>query len=205
MLPDPSLESPPVSALPPESGDPSADAGPRWYCVQTRPKSEHLAAASLDQLPGVETYCPFLRIQRSLARGAVWFREALFPCYVFARFDVNENLRAVSYAQAVTRLLQFGGKLAELPDEAIVTIRGEMGGQLVREIRLQPLVGDETEVASGPFRGFTGIVTHVRDGGERVRLLIEFLGGLHEVEAPSHALRNTRNARDFASPPPGKK
>ncbi len=190
--------SPPHPA-PAESGE------RRWYCVQTRPKSEHVAAASLDQLPGLETYCPFLRIQRSLSRGVVWFREALFPCYVFAKFDVTQSLRAVSYAQAVARVLQFGGKLAELPEEALNAIRTEMRGELVQEIRLQPLVGDETEVASGPFRGFSGIVTHVREGGERVRLLIDFLGGLHEIEAPSHALRNSRNAREFALPRTGKK
>jgi transcriptional antiterminator RfaH len=190
-------------AHPPESPVPSGQGERRWYCVQTRPKSEHIAAASLEQLEGLETYCPFLRIQRSLSRGVVWFREALFPCYVFAKFDVTENMRAVSYAQAVTRILQFGGKLAELSDEALDGIRAEMGGKLVREIRLVPLVGDETEVASGPFRGFPGKVTHVREGGERVRLLIDFLGGLHEIEAPSHALRNSRNAREFALPRTG--
>ena len=169
---------------------------PRWYCVQTRPKSEHIAAASLARLPEVETYCPFLRIQRSLARGIVWFKEALFPCYVFARFSEAKQLRAVSHALAVSRILQFGGKSVEVPEEALDSIRSEMRGQAVLEIRLNPEVGDDAELARGPLRGMAGRVTHVREGGERVRLLIEFLGGLHEVEAPSHSLRSSRNPRE---------
>ncbi len=31
---------------------------PVWYAARTRPKSEHIAAAGLARLGGVEVYCP---------------------------------------------------------------------------------------------------------------------------------------------------
>ena len=62
-----------------------------WYCVQTRPKSEHIARASLLQFGDVEVYCPRLRYHKTTRRGKVWFTEALFPCYLFARFDLGES------------------------------------------------------------------------------------------------------------------
>ena len=76
----------------------------KWYCVQTRPKSEHIAAAGLVRFEGVEVYCPRIRFQKVTKRGKVWFREALFPNYIFARFAVEQHLRLVGSSQAVVRL-----------------------------------------------------------------------------------------------------
>ncbi len=161
-----------------------------WYAVQTRAKSEHIAAAGLRQFPEVEVFCPRLRFQRATARGPVWFVEALFPGYLFARFAAGQHLRAVSHSQAVTRLLQFGPDFAVLPDAAVAALRAEVGRDGVREIRVAPGPGDEVELASGPLRGFTGTVTRITSGEQRVRVLLEFLGQVREVEVAAHELRS---------------
>ena len=96
----------------------------RWYCVQTRPKSEHIAAAGLARFDGVEAYCPRIRYQKVTRRGKVWFREALFPNYIFARFDAEESLRAVSSSQAVVRVVGFGDVLGEVPAAVLDAIHG---------------------------------------------------------------------------------
>ena len=36
----------------------------RWYCLRTKPKHEHIAAAHVRLCEGVEVYCPRVRIQR---------------------------------------------------------------------------------------------------------------------------------------------
>ena len=111
--------------------DPQSDEA-KWYCVQTRPKSEHIAAAGLLRFSGIEPYCPRIRYQKATARGKVWFKEALFPNYIFVRFDPVESLRAVSGSQAVIRVVSFGDLLGEVPDSVIETIREEMGGEALR-------------------------------------------------------------------------
>jgi transcriptional antiterminator RfaH len=154
-----------------------------WYCVKTRPKAEHIARASLVQMEEVEAYCPRIRFQRSTARGKVWFTEALFPGYLFARFIAERHLRFVSHANGVTNLLKFGGHYATLPSEIIDSIQKEMEGEEVRQVALPPpAIGSEVEVASGPFRGMDGIVTNLLHGGERVKILIQMFGELNEVE-----------------------
>lgn len=156
-----------------------------WYCIHTKTKCEHIAAAVMSQLPGVETYCPRIRFQRNTQRGKVWFVEALFPSYFFARFDVVESLRAVMHSQNVIRVLEFGGHRVTLPDQTIEDLRTEMNHQEVREVRTTLKIGDEVELTEGPMRGFKGIVDSLHKGQDRVRVLLEFLGrqSLVEVEA----------------------
>lgn len=171
-----------------------------WYAVQTRSKSEHVAAAGMKRFGEVETYCPRLKFQRPTARGPVWFTEALFPGYMFARFQAGEYLRAVRHSNAVSKLLQFGEDFAVLPDSAIEDIRTEMGGGDFKVIEIGHEIGDEVEVASGPMRGMKGVVTNLLGGDQRVRLLLEFLGGVREFEVEAHRLRGDRAAQAALSP-----
>ena len=149
---------------------------PDWYCVHTKPKCEHTAASVLRELDCVETYCPRVRFQRSTRRGKVWFVEALFPSYFFARFDAATSLRAVKHSQNVIRVVEFGGIPIRVPVESIERLRQEMKGEELREIKVGIKVGDSVEVTEGPMRGLTGIVESVHSGEERVRILLEFLG-----------------------------
>src|SRR5260370_33331325 len=58
-----------------------------WFCLRAQPKREHIAAACLRQTCEVEVFCPRLRFRQLTSRGPVWFIEAMFPGYLFARFD----------------------------------------------------------------------------------------------------------------------
>ena len=49
-------------------------------------------------------------------------------------------------------------------------------------------LGDEVEVADGPFKGMEGKVVKVRPGVERVSLLLEFLGNEMPVEVSLYSL-----------------
>ena len=164
-----------------------------WYCVQTKPKSEHIAEASLLRLNDpVEVYCPYLRIQRVLPKRKAWFTEALFPCYVFARFNPFQSHRAVGYANGVARILAFGGSIVRVPDSVIEAVRAEMQGERIREVKVAPSVGEEVEMAAGPLKGLQGIITQSKLGSDRVKILIEILGNSQEVDVPVHAVRSRR-------------
>ena len=159
-----------------------------WFCLQSKPKCEHIAAAHLRRLEGVEVFCPRLRFQRATKRGKVWFTEALFPCYLFARFDPVPSLRAVRYSQGVTRIVGFGGGMPTVPDEVIEGLREEVGGDEPYEMKGEIEVGDEVLVAEGPMKGLRGLVTHQLDGTARVRILLEFLGEQRLVEIEKESL-----------------
>jgi transcription antitermination factor NusG len=160
------------------------DSTPAWYVVHTRPKCEHIAAALMVGLENVEVYCPRIRFQKSTRRGKVWFIEALFPSYFFARFTPAESLRAVKHSQSVIKVVDFGGNLTPVPDEVIEALKKEMQDEEVREVLVDVKVGDMVELTEGPMRGLKGIVNAMLTGAERVRVLLEFLGRESAVEVP---------------------
>jgi transcription elongation factor/antiterminator RfaH len=166
-----------------------------WYCIHTKPKCEHLAAAGLRSQFGLDVYCPRIRFQRSTPRGKVWFVEALFPSYFFARFDVQEHMRAVRSANHVIRIIEFGGILSTIPNRIIEDIRAEMLHSDVREVRPTLKVGDHVELTEGPMRGFSGIIEAMINGQDRVRILLEFLGRQSFVEVEAGKLLNDLQPR----------
>ena len=155
-----------------------------WYVVHTRPKCEHIAAGLMAGLEGVETYCPRIRFQKNTRRGKVWFIEALFPSYFFARFVPAESMRAVNYSQSVIKVVDFGGNLTSVPDSAIAALKAEMKDVEICEVEVGVKVGDIVELTEGPMRGMKGIVNAMLTGVERVRILLEFLGRENAVEVP---------------------
>lgn len=170
------------------------DPGPRWYCVRTQTKREHIAAKNLRQLEEVAVICPMLRYRKATRRGKIWWREAMFPGYVLVRFDLASHERAVTYAQGVRGLVRFGAIIPSVP-EGFVTRLGEelcSGEDSEKELTLnltpQIEVGEEVEVAHGPLQGMRGVVSEVLPGRERVRVLLEFLGQVHPVEVDLFSL-----------------
>lgn len=169
---------------------------PQWYCVHTKPKCEHLVAGALRQLEGVEPWCPRLRFQRSTPRGKVWFTEALFPSYLFARYIPSRSARAVSHAHNVIRVVGFGGHPVPVPEQTILDLKTEMRDGDLREVSHGVQIGDTVEVAEGPMRGLKGIVESYLSGQDRVRVLLEFLGRETLVQVPSTKLLSTRSPRE---------
>lgn len=175
------------------------ESQPEWYCIHTKPKCEHIVAAALGQFDGVEPWCPRLRFQRSTPRGKVWFTEALFPSYLFARFELAKMHRAVKHTHNVIRIVEFGGTPAPVPDQAIRDLRAGMGGSDMREVVHGVRVGDSVEVAEGPMRGLKGVVQGFLSGEERVRILLEFLGRENVAVVPAAKILSERGPREILS------
>ena len=155
-----------------------------WYCVQAQPKHEHIAAASLRVMEGVEPFCPRLRYRKSTRRGPVWFIEAMFPGYLFARFDFPALHRIVRYAHGVSTIVHFGTRVPKLEEALIYSLRerceGSNGDTIVIDPELAP--GSAVKVAKGSFLGFETIITRVIPARERVCVLLDFLGQQIEAE-----------------------
>jgi transcriptional antiterminator RfaH len=154
----------------------------RWYCLRAQPKHEHIAAAHLRQYEGVEVFCPRVRIQRSTRRGLVWFTEALFPNYLFARFEMTQWLARVRSCQGVSGIVRFGIDVPEVPPQALDDLRSYMDDAELKTINFTIAEGDSVEIVEGPFRGQNGVVRQLLPARERVKILLEVLGGATEVD-----------------------
>jgi transcriptional antiterminator RfaH len=176
----------------------TADVSPSggdWFCLQTLAKHEHIAAAALRQVAGVEVYLPRLRFRRATRRGPAWVTEALFPGYLFARFDPALLLRRVRSLPGVRGPVEFGGRLATAPDAVITDLRRFTGAQDVCVVADDLDVGTPVVISGGAFHGLRAVVTQVLPARERVKVLLEFLGRATEVElARAHVVPEQRTA-----------
>lgn len=153
-----------------------------WFCLRSQPKHEHIAAAHLRLLPGLEIFCPRMKLRRMTRRGPAWFTEALFPGYLFARFDPVQSQKQVLYAQGVSGIVKFGLEPAVVPGEAIAELQVRMGGAEWAVVDSEIREGDRVCITEGVFKGLQTVVTQILSARERVRVLLEFLGQSREVD-----------------------
>ena len=151
----------------------------RWYVVRTNPRSERLAAASLER-EGMEHFFPKVRVPEVGGAG----REVpLFPGYLFLRLD-TESLRwlSVDRLPGILGWVQLGNELPSVPDVVI----GELADK-VAEInvtgglwkRFQP--GEIVRVVTGKVDSLARVLDGPETPESRVRVLLDFMG--REVSA----------------------
>src|SRR6266487_2532652 len=78
------------------------------FCLKAQLKREHLAATAVRRLFHIECFSPRLRFRRMTRRGPVWFVEAMFPGYLFAKFVYGEQHRAVESSHGIRGIVHFG-------------------------------------------------------------------------------------------------
>jgi transcriptional antiterminator RfaH len=167
-----------------------------WYCARTKPKHEHIAAANLGKRLGLEVFHPRLRLERATRRGIVRVVEPLFPCYIFVYCILENCLDEIRHVTGISSLVHFGHKIPPVPDSAIVELKHcfETEEPMVVEDGVIP--GAEVKIADGVFMGFSGMVVRALSAGQRVQILLDFLGRitLAEVDRKSLRVENRRVA-----------
>ncbi len=153
-----------------------------WFCLRAQPKHEHIAASQLRRLEEIEVFSPRIRFPRPTRQGAVWVTEALFPSYFFARFDWTASLSRVHYAPGVSGVVHFGSRWPTVPEAVIEEIRALLGPEEIHIVARAAAAGDKVEIAGGIFHGLQAVITQVMTGGQRVLVLMEFLGRQATVE-----------------------
>ena len=153
-----------------------------WFCVKTKPRNESAARRMLMRDVGIEVFCPMLRFERVRRSGKVKVTEAMFPGYVFAKFNYRAQHRHVAGTHGVATIVRFGGIPSIVPDDVVAELRHAVVDQETIEIPTTIQVGEEVQVVDGPFRGLRALVTQVLPAQERVKVLLEILGMEREVE-----------------------
>ena len=121
--------------------------------------------------------------------------EALFPSYLFARFDWQASLRLVQHSRGVRGVVHFGERWPAIPEAIIRDLQQAVGTEELRTIPETFVPGDEVEITEGAMRGLRAVVTRVLPGRERIAVLMEFLGRQTMVELPRHFLAKEGDER----------
>ncbi len=124
----------------------------------------------------VENYLPLIHVNPVNPRAARV--RALFPCYIFVKFDpLATGLGVLQWTPGVRRLLEFGGQLAVIPENAVNEIKRRVaeisasGGLALDGLKH----GETVRIVSGPFEGYEAIFDARLAGTERVRVLLEWI------------------------------
>lgn len=143
-----------------------------WYAVNTKSRCEGFARASLDRL-GVEVFSPMLR-ERKVFRGKCCLTASpLFPQYLFAKFDVSSQLRAVTYAQGVKSIVAFGSGPSMVDESIIQAIRSQAINGAIEFSENQFSPGQVVRILDGPLCGLEAVFEKKLDGTSRAVLLLK--------------------------------
>ncbi len=127
-----------------------------WLAVHTRHQHENLAARSL-AYKGFEVFLPQYTSVRQWSDRTKQLSAPLFPCYVFLREGLEQQLRILT-TPGVLDLVRFSGVPAIIPNTEIEAVRRIM----VRRGQVEPhpflKCGDWVRVKGGPLEGIEGIL-----------------------------------------------
>jgi transcriptional antiterminator RfaH len=179
--------------LSPVSNDRHLAAGVAWYCLHAQPRHESIAARALRQRQDVDVFCPRIRFRRMRAGGQMWMTEALFPGYLFARFDLPSRHREIGHAHGLRGIVHFGGLHPSVPDAVIDQLRLSLGEEELTEVSSDPEPGDAVVLTGGALHGLQAVVTQFLPTRERIRVLLEFMGRQMEFELPAKSALSSRH------------
>ncbi|MBF6558988.1 MAG: hypothetical protein IVW56_01765 [Candidatus Binataceae bacterium] len=157
-----------------------------WYLVRTKPGKERWVR---DQLAALlpEVFLPLLEARTPRWGKLAWSVGPLFPCYLFARLDLQSSYFNVRYLPGVQGLVSAGHDPVAVPGGVVEEIR-QRGVNGVVKIDEKALgIGERVRVVEGPFRGFDAIFERYLSGAERVAILLSAIdaNGLRVVLSAS--------------------
>jgi len=164
-----------------------------WLVVRTKPRQERVAVCHLSQRE-VEPYCP-LYLEPPWHARAPKGPTPLFNGYIFVRCNPHLQLNAVSYCPGVSHLVRFDREPATVDQEIIDALRAREAerGYVVpteREIGIEK--GRKVRVMAGPLEGMEGAFQGYLRGGQRARVMLEFLRQRSLVEVETEMLAVVR-------------
>jgi len=153
-----------------------------WITLYTKPRTERQIHAVLNSR-GIETYLPTIYQYNTHLRR----KEPLpfFSCYLFTRIDLTSPAyTSLAWTPGLRGIVSFDGKVALLPDEVVARIQERLhdldtSGYFER-VKFQS--GDRVVITSGPLKDLEVVFDRKVSKDDRVRILLEFLGQLTNVE-----------------------
>jgi transcription antitermination factor NusG len=165
------------------------DLGARWHALEVEPRRKRSAKEELKAVAYFPEKPEWTR--RGAKRTKVIKMEPLFPGYAFARLNYNsDDFRRQQIVNTLgVRFVRFGAYLGVIPDDKLEEIKSEvMEANANAEVECRDgmqnfKVGDVVRIAKGAFSGRSSQIYSL-DAADRVRVLLDWLGGARSVSVP---------------------
>jgi transcriptional antiterminator RfaH len=184
------------------AASPLVERARAWYCLRVMTRREHITALNLTQRTGVSVFSPRIRVQKRNRSGvAALVTEALFPGYVFARFNYPQEARHVASTPGVLGLVTFGGPPPTVADGVIDHLETEVNR--AANTAVAPLFeeGAWVRIVTGSFQGSEGRVVQAAPGSSRVCVMLLLLG--QEIQVSMQGDQLTGTAESASAVPAG--
>lgn len=160
-----------------------------WYAVSTKPHHEKQAELHIKQC-GIECFLPLLKESKTIRRVRKTVIGPLFPGYLFARFDVMKDYRAVNYARGVRKVVKYGASPAIVDDRIVESVRSrlESGPTILQADMFH--VGQVVRIERGPLEGLEAVFERKLNGPQRVVLLLQAIGYQARLVVPLQLVGN---------------
>jgi transcriptional antiterminator RfaH len=159
-----------------------------WFCLRSQPKHEHIVARHLRKMEDIEVFLPRIRFKRATRQGMAWVTEALFPGYLFTRFDWKISVRRVQAVPGARGIVHFGEQWPVIPNQTMDELRQSIGSNELHTITEELVPGDAVHIVDGTLRGLRAVVSCVMPGRERIAVLMEMLGQQTTVELKASSI-----------------
>ncbi|MHB8384596.1 MAG: transcription termination/antitermination protein NusG [Candidatus Binataceae bacterium] len=163
-----------------------------WYLIRTKPGKERWVRDQLrPTIPDV--FLPMLRAKTPRWGRMIMSVSPLFPCYVFARFDLEARFFDIKYMAGVRGFVCAGSDPLAVPEAIVEEIRNRGIDDIVEIVEPPFDSGQRVTVVDGPFRGFEAVFDRYLSGAERVAILLSAVesGGLRVVLPAAAVAKST--------------
>ncbi len=154
----------------------------RWLVLYTRPRYEKKVHAQLVEW-NVQCYLPLRTETKQWSDRKKEIELPLFSGYIFVFVSERERIQALQ-ADGAMKYIMFGGKIAEVSEEVIQSIKLAMTRP--ENVRLEETtlrLGQKVRVRFGPMKGMVGHLVEFR-GNTRVAIHVEAIQQILSVEVP---------------------
>jgi transcription antitermination factor NusG len=162
-----------------------------WFALQVRTRHEHGVAAFLEG-KGYEFFLPTVKSRKRWSDRVKQVENALFPGYVFCRFDAQERLPVLK-TPGVIQIVGTNRAPAPIEESEITAIQAMVASGLPNQPWPFLSAGDRVRIEAGPLRGYEGILVDFK-GSHRLVLSISLLHRSVAVEIDSASVARVEKA-----------
>ena len=146
--------------------------GLKWYALHVHARKEQLVASQL-QTRNLECFLPTYKSLRKWSDRTKEIQQALFPGYVFCRFDY-ENRQPVVMTTGVTQIVGTGKVAIPIADSEIEALQVAVSSGIPAQPWPYLRTGEYVQINYGHLAGLQGILVNFK-GNHRVVLSVTLL------------------------------
>ena len=126
-----------------------------WYVVKTKANKEELAKQNLIN-QGYKVYLPVVKKIKKVGNRLRFFKQALFPNYLFIKFDFNLiNWSKINNTRGISSIVNMSNSKSSVAEEDINNLKlSEDDENFIVISKIQvPTFGRMYKILEGPFQG----------------------------------------------------